>query len=256
MVNCRACNSSINKSYIGKIAPFVSNRMLHGQQEEQVFECMSCGLVWINVNPSHEDMMRHYDGYWSNNYVTERERYEPSFKEKKSANFSVRNTDKYIDKFIKEYAGTPETILDLGGGSGIEAPFIGISNIDVFDISNVDVIPECKKVTSINKYYDLVVLSHILEHVPDPQGMLNQALSYCSNDGYVYIEIPDEASQYGKRPRYSNVSRLRGFWHEHIQYFDTTSITALVNTCGARVVSLEQRMLFSGDIIQVLVSSK
>lgn len=241
---------------MGKIAPFVSNRMLHGQQEEKVFECMSCGLLWINVDPSYDDMSNHYHNYWSDEYISERETYEPGFKEKKSANFSIRNADKYIDNFIKEYIGIPETVLDLGGGSGIEAPFIGLSDIDVFDISNVDVISECNKVTSIHKYYDLVVLSHILEHIPSPQDMINEAFSYCNNDGYVYIEIPDEASQYGKRPRLNSVSRIRGFWHEHIQYFDTTSITALVNTCNGQVVSLQQKMLLSGDIIQVLVRSK
>lgn len=249
---CRSCNSTLNNFAIGKIAPFVSNRMLHGKEKELVFECMSCGLLWINVDPSDDDLARHYHGYWEEDYLKERQLHEPGFVNK-WCSLENRNKDKYIEQFLFPFTGFPESILDFGGGSGDETPFVGLSSIDIFDVSMIDLAPGCSRIKEINKKYDLVVLCHILEHVPNPQKLLKDSLNACNDNGFVYIEVPDEASLYGTRPRLNTVMKERGAWHEHINYFDPTSLSMLILNSDGKIIKLHNHTWNGGNFIKVLV---
>lgn len=251
-MKCRACGFENTQSAMGRIAPFVSERMLNGQTEAMVYECMTCWLLWIDVNPTDEQMARHYHGYFDKDYVAQREKHEPGFRIKWLSSGS-RNEDKYMEKFITPYTGVPETVLDFGGGTGEETPFRGQSSIDILDVAMTNLLPGCNRVEAIEKKYDLVVLCHILEHVPDPQKLLNQALDACNEKGFVYIEVPNEAEDYGSRPRLDRVMKDRGAWHEHINYFDSTSLGALVHECGAQTYNLERRRWDNGRFIQSLV---
>lgn len=251
-MKCRACGFDDIQTVMGKIAPFVAERMLDGQTQALVCECMMCGLLWIDVEPTDEQMEKHYRGYFDEDYIAQREKYEPGFRQK-WLSAGNRNEDKYIEQFLTLHTGVPKTILDLGGGRGEETPFRGQSPIDILDVAMTDLLPGCNRVEKIEKKYDLVVLCHILEHVPDPHKLLNDALDSCNDDGFVYIEVPNEAEQYGIYPRLDRVMKERGAWHEHINYFDAISLEALVSGCEARMYDLEIRTWDNGQFIQSIV---
>ena len=40
-------------------------------------------------------------------------------------------------------------------------------------------------------HFDLVILSHVVEHVPDPATMIREARDLMAPDGLLYIEVPD-----------------------------------------------------------------
>lgn len=250
MVRCRACLSDHINFSIGKIAPFISERMMHGQQSELIYECMSCGLLCMNLNPTDEDMARHYRNYFDTEYIEHRIIHEPEFLSKWCFD-KARNHDKYIEEFLLPYTGIPQSILDFGGGNGSETPFIGKTHIDILDVAMTPLIDGCSRVDTINRKYDLVVLCHILEHVPNPIALLKRALT--ASNKYVYIEVPDEANLYGERPRLASVRKNRGYWHEHMQYFDATSLSFLIDTAGGTVRSLAYHTWEGGKFIKVLV---
>lgn len=250
MVRCRACLSKYNKFAVGKIAPFVSERMMHGKQLEFVYECLSCGLLWMNLEPTDEDMARHYNNYFDTEYIKHRVSHEPGFMDKWCFD-KGRNDDKYIEEFLLPIIGIPDSILDFGGGNGSETPFVGKSHVDILDVAMTPLIDGCTRVETIDRQYDLVILCHILEHVPDPIGLLKQALD--ASNRYVYIEVPDEASLYGQRPRLASVMKYRQYWHEHMQYFDDTSLSFLVHTAGGTIVNLGYHVWYGGQFMKVLV---
>ena len=250
MVRCRGCLSKHVKFSMGKIAPFVSERMMHGKQTELVYECMSCGLLWMNLEPTDEDMARHYNNYFDTEYIEHRVLHEPDFLNKWCFG-KGRNDDKYIQEFLLPYTGIPESILDFGGGNGSETPFVGKAHVDILDVAMTPLIDGCSRVEKIDRRYELVILCHILEHVPNPIRLLEKALA--ASNKYVYIEVPDEASLYGERPRLATVMENRGYWHEHMQYFDATSLSFLIDTAGGTVVNLAYHTWEGGKFMKVLV---
>lgn len=204
--------------------------MLGGNDDAAMHECSACGLLWVDIYPSPDQLARYYKNYMDADYVNERDRYEPNFRARHPELDGPRGLKEDNEDYIRVHADAPSTVLDLGGGSGIETPFRGLALVDIFDINPVAPVEGCIRIDEVVGKYDLVVLAHVLEHIPDPIDLLKDAADTAS--GFVFIEVPAEASAYGTRPRLKQVAKLRRAWHEHIQYFDETSLEAIVETSG------------------------
>lgn len=79
--------------------------------------------------------------------------------------------------------------------------------------------------------FDLVILSHLFEHLSDPAGALRQLAGLLSPRGLLFIEVPGlrNLSGYG----YDILDYLV---HAHLFHFDLSSLTALVERCGFRLI--------------------
>jgi hypothetical protein len=77
--------------------------------------------------------------------------------------------------------------------------------------------------------YDLVILSHVLEHVRDLKPALLSLKQFVSNDALVYVEVPDAS-------RYVDFawSPFQDFNSEHINHFSLVSLGNLLRQCGLR----------------------
>lgn len=250
-VICRACNSNNIVGNEMSISPFVADRMFDGKNFSKVYECLDCNLLWLNVEPTDKQLSKYYDDYWGQTYIAHRESYEPGLRERHSHLLKPRGLSKLVEDLVLEYLN-PKNILDIGGGTGIETAFRLQKPIDIFEVAEMPVSDGCVRVDKISKKYDLVILSHVLEHVPSPQSLLSFAISACSDNSLVYIEIPDEANNYGSPPRLNNVLEKRKYWHEHLQFYDDRSINALIESCGGQIVKIKHIDWAGGSIIQVL----
>jgi hypothetical protein len=244
---CRGCGSPHFRSSSIRIAPFVAERMLRGEGGSTANECLSCGLIWCGVHPDIDALSRYYEDYWGESYVSHRLVYEPEVTTRHSHLLGPREADAYVEEFV---GFVPERVLDIGGGTGDRSPFRGVSEVHVLDVAHGDPAEGVSYVDSAEGKYDLVVLSHVLEHVPDPSDLLSTAAF--SSSGVLYVEVPDEASLYGARPRLSTLLASRREWHEHLNYFDSCSISALVKRCGLEVIELRQESGLSGPFIRLL----
>lgn len=86
--------------------------------------------------------------------------------------------------------------------------------------------------------FDVLVLSHILEHLDDPKEFVKKFKNYFT---YFYIEIPDIDDSYLNHYRKREDLVLLYTDHDHIWEFDRDSFTELIKDCNLEIVDSEYR---------------
>tara|TARA_B100001248_G_scaffold262395_1_gene258130 strand:+ start:72042 stop:73181 length:1140 start_codon:yes stop_codon:yes gene_type:complete len=115
----------------------------------------------------------------------------------------------YVLNHLCQEVSLPESlsVLDIGTGTGVfleacaqrfpEGQFYGYDLDDKFQ-AQLNEIPNFKKLftgdlSTIEGTFDLITLSHCLEHVPVPGAMLKQIRSLLKPSGLLLIQVPDAA---------------------------------------------------------------
>jgi SAM-dependent methyltransferase len=80
--------------------------------------------------------------------------------------------------------------------------------------------------------HDLIVLRHVLEHLPRPLDDLKLIRRMLSESGVIYIEVPDVADIPPGMYHY--------FHHEHLTYFSSETLESCLARAGFEVVVLER----------------
>jgi SAM-dependent methyltransferase len=137
----------------------------------------------------------------------------------------------------------PHTLVEIGCGDGsllAELAARGVPVLDGFelsapaaDIARRRAIPGARRieaydgahVPAADGAYDLAVLSHVLEHVPDPPALLAEAARVAHG---VLVEVPLEANRSAARPPKRAQARAIG----HIQAFDRAAMHGLLREAG------------------------
>lgn len=82
--------------------------------------------------------------------------------------------------------------------------------------------------------YDLVILSHVLEHFLSPSEQLQRIWKLLRSDGYLYVEVPNITSPYGK---------LGQFHIAHLYYFYPETLRPLLLKCGFCPIAFKDKGL-------------
>lgn len=85
---------------------------------------------------------------------------------------------------------------------------------------------------------DVLIYSHIVEHVIDLPALMAAAREKLSDQGFVYVEVPD-ASRYGEGSRYP----YQDLYLEHVNHFDRDTLIGQFQAGGFSPVSTGEFLL-------------
>jgi SAM-dependent methyltransferase len=153
----------------------------------------------------------------------------------------------HVTQLIGVLPEPPRTIADVGCGDGVLMTLLARRGVgDVrhgYDISERAVIsartrPEIERVERFDGQrlpvddgaYDLGVLSHVLEHVPDPLPLLSETARACRA---VVVEVPLEANAAASRASAQRGREAIG----HLHRFSRADIHTLVERAGLRIAA-------------------
>jgi SAM-dependent methyltransferase len=135
----------------------------------------------------------------------------------------------------------PRTIVEIGCGDGsLLAELSSLAAIDGFELSENAAAHARSRgvarrveafdgvnVPAADGAYELAVLSHVLEHVPDPRPLLEEAARVAP---HVIVEVPLEDNRSARRPAKRALSEAAG----HLHQFDRAAVRALLEGLSVR----------------------
>jgi SAM-dependent methyltransferase len=154
----------------------------------------------------------------------------------------ARSKAQHVETLCSEIDLRPGTIVEIGCGDGAvlaelaargwvvdgyelaenaarAARARGVARkVETFDGEHVPAEPDA---------YDVAVLSHVLEHVPDPLPLLKEAARVAR---HVLVEVPLEDNRSARRPAKRKLSEDAG----HLHAFNRADVLRLIRDAGLR----------------------
>lgn len=200
----------------------------------------SCGHVYAVDIPSIDILSTFYK-----DYTTHRSSKEKNFLERKI----YRLRKKTINKLTKAYK-RDISILDFGSGNGYYSFLLlelGFKDIQAFDFdektklsfegSDVKFTTSEKEITS--EKYDIILLNHVIEHVPAPRELIKMLYRLLNKKGVLYIRTPNNQSICSVY--------FKEFWRgwetpRHLNIFNTCSMENLLTNNKDYKISTSNEM--------------
>ena len=166
--------------------------------------------------------------------------------------------------FICDKLPDDAVVLDIGCGYGEISDMLGkvcksVTGIDLsrsklqhaldhYSSGNVNFI--CgDAVVFLNEnrqHYDVLICSHVLEHLDDPSGMLRSFKDYYS---YIYIEVPDFDNSYINHVRQRLNIPLNYTDEDHVWEYDRNEMEMLITSLNMKIEHVE----FSNGVMRYWV---
>lgn len=223
--------------------------------------CPRCGGVFMDLRFGEPEMAALYADYRGTAYTALRERYEPGYGERNEALIRLSHTAE-VEHFLKGKLPDRPRILDWGGDDGRNTPFRTVAGCcHIVEISGKATLPGTQAITPVEALagdYDLVVISHVLEHLPSPFSLLEVIAPLLRRGARLYVEVPyeklmSEFNREGSGPLW----QTKRHWHEHINFFSKAALETLISRAGLIIDQLEE-FQYSPETaaLQTLCSSK
>ena len=185
--------------------------------------CKNCGLIRMNPYYTDDFLEIFYSDFYSPIYRNNKYCSDEIFKNmcnirgeyiinriKSSININLR--DLKVFEVATGSGGILKAFQNRGAyvyGCDYDEDFISLAKNN-----NINVIKGDYKVLKRFGKCDILILSHILEHVVEPDIFLNNVSELVSKDGYIYIEIPTLEST-----AYNLNYTICDFQSAHVYYF-------------------------------------
>jgi len=200
---CQICNNTQGHEFV-----FAREMMLGFCDEFLYFKCPVCGCLQINEIPQN------LSKYYPKNYYSYQIKTNGKFKKMVVAFLVnaymhgltklryapyITSLDRLLLNILRHF-NKKQPILDIGCGAGwllqkiSEWGYLNLTGIDPFlenDIlysSGVKIFKQT--INEHNGKYDLIMLHHSFEHMPEPHNVLKSIYKILNDDGILLIRIP------------------------------------------------------------------
>lgn len=194
---------------------------------------------------------RKFKHYLDLEWIFERLSHETSFKYYDESEHPLRL---FTKKTILQHIDKDDVVLDLGCKYGEISHFIAekaklVIGIDYdkkaiaqansnYQKENLKFVVDeaINYIEKQNHPFDVLILSHILEHLDDPKTFLKEHTQYFSK---IYIELPDFDKNLLNHYRRDVGNKLIFTDPDHISEFDRYELTDLITSCGLEIFQAE-----------------
>ena len=230
---------------IGTLKKTVGERLSHDNFD--LVRCPSCELIMLQPLPTEADfgvmyvefkafstpvyrgervnaVLQHYGGRW-----------------------------KFLMKSIAK--GAPVRVLEVGAGLAWicrVAKLYDPLSVTVAQDVTAQVVEECREwvdsyvvdwnvntplITALAPF-DVISMTHVIEHLPDPVSMLKQCASLLDPNGCIFVTAPHRPEGWSSA---SPIAKWQAWSYNHVpahlQYFSETAMTKAANLAGQKVFS-------------------
>lgn len=206
-------------------------------------KCATCGLVCIDPQPTDEELNAIYEYGYFNDWGNESD-----YKACKIKNFE------YILNNLPIFLKPKSKVLDVGAATGIFVELLEQQGYDAYGVElSKDGYAECiKKVSSekiVNSFFETadfsehletskfscIFMCDFLEHVRDPNVVLQKAASLLENGGYITLHVPNVKSIFQKILG----KRWEFYTTDHLFYYSRETLKMLLEKNGFIVKRFE-----------------
>lgn len=230
-VSCDNCHSN-------SFLPLsLETSLLRLPEPYRVVECTACHLVYMNPRMTAKE----YEDFYSSKYYDDYD-------------YGVILSDERNPKFLRrvEYLNrlkpTKGKLLDIGTATG---EFLKAARDEGWNVLGTEVsryaAEEAKKKFGIDVFvgdaarapfpaesFDVVHLSHVLEHVPSPRQTMKLAYRLLKKDGLFVVEVPNQFANWFER-----IAQIFGIRHptaepslHHVYFYTPKSLRMLLAAEG------------------------
>jgi 2-polyprenyl-3-methyl-5-hydroxy-6-metoxy-1,4-benzoquinol methylase len=231
-VTCRLCGSS-------QLRPFYTQG---NDKQFHFYRCPECSLV--NLDLTHG---------------TNQEKYGEVFVEHCDESAKQNRMQIRSWKYIKGIhpAGFVGKVLDIGCGNGA---LLRMAQLDGWEIQGVELLESLAEGASrslnteiiqcdfleweptMSDCYDLIVMRHVLEHIPDCREVIDKCAQLLAPGGRLYFEVPNidgltfKMKRFGERTGIHRHIYKDNYIPGHCNEYNRQSMMYLASTAGMQVV--------------------
>lgn len=249
--SCPVCGSAAVSKVIDAIDYTVSHETF------RIFQCANCSLRFTQDVPEATEIGRYYQ---SENYIshTETKKGIVNLLYLQVRKFTLSSKRKLIEKITGVKKGT---LLDVGAGTGAFVHHMQLAGWRVEGVEpdasaikraastyGLQLKPSSELFSLPAGSYNALSLWHVLEHVHDLHGYIEQLKRLCRHSGRIFIAVPNytsyDAEKYGAYWAAYDVPR-------HLYHFSPAAMSELMKRHGCVIESIHP-MWFDSFYVSLL----
>jgi SAM-dependent methyltransferase len=211
--------------------------------------CARCSSVQLTPRPDAAQLGRYYEADYRRGPLYGKDVADPATFPRD--NLFYYNRGRSVAEKVAEYVTRPDArILDVGTGYGhvlhalgerypdsdrlaIEFSDAAVDHLRSIGV-RVEVAPVEEVLGHLDQTFDVIALSHVLEHLLDPVRVLQLLRLKLDPDGILYIEVPNiEPDLLNRYPDHPWAPR---YDEPHVTFFSRETLTAVLDRAGFDVV--------------------
>ena len=199
--------------------------------------CSGCGMVFQTPTVTLEEVVKYYN---------ETAVYDNPARKGQPTDDKVQGVSNQLRLVVDVCGEVPKSVFQVGCSDGYTLS--AFRDAGAKDLGGVDPgVASCKLASSLHSIettvgafedykvtrdYDLIVMTHILEHLFDPLEAVRKAASMQDDGGWIFVEVPLLERVEALPPGY--------FTFEHLNYFSESSMKRLLAAAEYNVIQVDK----------------